>query len=242
MDFLGNVNHAISVLGYWIFDSKYLLLFAWPPARTVWHNHEVVMFQPRSGTAMILGLVSNVDVLSWTPSHRSNFFCTFPLHPPFTDSPSHPPPRDWAAPLFSTYCSPSFRYWITCTNKLIYLRPPPPVLHSLSCYPQPYPQVPVVPCSPAPPAHFWPLVPRPFIPLVMPSTSLPPLSTPVGYPFLVFSFPHHLLDHSPPCRPRPQACYIPVPRGFVPPVLVSFPPPLCFLFTRSCVALSLDVL
>ena len=35
MDFLGNVNHAISVLGYWIFDSKYLLLFAWPPARTV---------------------------------------------------------------------------------------------------------------------------------------------------------------------------------------------------------------
>ena len=23
MDYLGNVNHAISVLGYWIFDSNY---------------------------------------------------------------------------------------------------------------------------------------------------------------------------------------------------------------------------
>ena len=23
MDFLGNVNHAISVVGYWIFDSNY---------------------------------------------------------------------------------------------------------------------------------------------------------------------------------------------------------------------------
>ena len=86
-------------------------------------------------------------------------------------------------------------------------RPPPPVLHSLSCCPLPAPQVPVGPCIPVPRARFFRLVPRPAAPLSLPLTSLSPLSTPVGYPFLVTSFLCQFLNHSPPAglyrRPGP---------------------------------------
>ena len=40
-----------------------LMLFSWPLARSVRPNYDVVMFQPRSGTAPSLG--SFVDVMSY---------------------------------------------------------------------------------------------------------------------------------------------------------------------------------
>ena len=45
-----------------------LLLFVWPPARAVWPNYEVVMFQPWSGTVPGLGSVASVTS-ELTPPH-----------------------------------------------------------------------------------------------------------------------------------------------------------------------------
>ena len=121
-------------------------------------------------------------------AHRSTVFWILPLHPTCTDPPSHPLPRDSAAPLSAPYCPPSFRSWIACPNKLPSCRPPPPVLQLLSCCPRHAPQVPVVPSSPVPRACFYRLVPCSIFTLSLPSTSLAPLSTPVGSLFLVTSF------------------------------------------------------
>ena len=40
----------------------HLLLFAWPPVRVVCLNHDVVMFQPWTGTPPYLGSVVNFYV------------------------------------------------------------------------------------------------------------------------------------------------------------------------------------
>ena len=165
-----------------------LLLFAWQPARAVWQNNEVMMFQPRLETAPSLGYVAHVNVLFYTPSHCLTVLWIHPLHPPWTDTPSHLPPQDLFAPFFAPYCTPSFRYWISWPNKLPPGRPPPPVLQLLYCRPQPAPQVPVGACIPAPQSRFFRIFPCKLSPLSMPSTLLVPLSTRVGSPFLVTSF------------------------------------------------------
>ena len=135
-------------------------LFTWPPALAVWSNYEVVMFQPWSGTAPILGSVAIVApsllLTSYlkTLSHYSTVFWIRPLHPLCTDPPSHLPPWDWAAPLFCTRFPPSFRSWTAWPNKLPSWRPLLPVLHSLSCRPRPAPQVLVGQRIPTPWARF----------------------------------------------------------------------------------------
>ena len=81
---------------------------------------------------------------------------------------------------FALYFPPSLRSWAAWPNKLPSHQPPPPVLHFLSCLPQPGPHVSAGPCSPAPLARFFYIVPCPASPLFLPSTSIAPLSTPVG--------------------------------------------------------------
>ena len=62
-----------------------LLLFSWPPGRVVWPDYEVVMFQPRSGTATSLGSVANVtSYLSLI--HHSTVLWILTLQPPCPDS------------------------------------------------------------------------------------------------------------------------------------------------------------
>ena len=140
------------------------------------------MFQPRSGTANSLYSVANI--MSYiSPSHRSTVFWILSLHPPCPD----PPPIRHPLTELNRSLHPIFhsRSGIRPPGQTSfhYCWPPPPVLQSLSCRLISAPQVPVAPCSFAPQSHFCRLFPLLVVPLFLTSTSLTPLSTPLGSPF-----------------------------------------------------------
>ena len=98
-------------------------------------------------------------------------------------------------------------------------------------YPTSPPNVPVTVVSfPvwSPPFRFLQRHWRPFQPLWIP-------------PSWLLSFLCNFSNHFPLRLPRPWARYLLVPRGFLPPVMVSCSPPSSNLFIRSCSALSLDI-
>ena len=173
-------------------------MFSWPPVHAVWPNYEVVMFQPWSVNDTSLGSVTNVNVLSYNPVPPSLFSGYFPfiLHV-LTPIPIIHPDTELRRSFVPNF-PPSFRSGTAWPNKLTSRRPPPSVLHLLSCRPLPATQVPVIPWIPAPQARFFCLVPCPVAPLSLTLTSLAPLSTPVGYPFLVTFFFFQFSNHPPP--------------------------------------------
>ena len=176
-----------------------MLLFSWPPAREVWPNYEVGMFQPWSGTDPSLGSVANVTSYLY-PSHCFNCFLDLYPSPSVYRLPPHPPPLYWAAPLFAPISSPSYDLG---TPVYMYERPLPPAstthpcarcLAALGLLPRSLstPSPPLrdpVSCASSP-VHS----PQ----LSLPSTLLASLSTPVGSLFFISSFLRHSSDHSSP--------------------------------------------
>ena len=138
-----------------------LLLYSCPLDRAVWPNYEVVMLQPRSGTATSLGYVDIIVSYLKTPYYRSTFFWIRPLHPPFPDPASHSPPWDWSAPLFAPNFTPAFQSCIVWQKKRIFspnstARPVISAFMPLNC-------------SPGLCCHLQPWTASPFMPYCTPS-------------------------------------------------------------------------
>ena len=143
----------------------------------------MVMFQPQSGTAPILGSIANVTSLLSLP-HLQLFYVYLPFTCPVPTYPLSTTLRLSDTTIFAPDYSPS----ILVLDLLVTQESNPsglhrPYLRSLSCCHQPAPQVPLIPCSPAPRSHFFHLFPRPVAPLSPPSKFLASLLNPVGTPF-----------------------------------------------------------
>ena len=177
-----------------------LLLFFWTPAHTVWPNYDMVLLQPRSRTTLSLGFVVNIMFyLNSTPS----FNCLLDIFlPSFVPWP--PPPSATLRIICTAFSTPNYPSSIPVLDSMSTWagihsrRTPTPVLLSLSCRPQPAPQVPLGPCSPVPWEFFLPPL-SPFF--RFPSVSLDVASVrdnPWWCSHLGSAFLRHVLDSPPP--------------------------------------------
>ena len=75
---LTNTSIKLDNLKNFLEANQYILLLfllTWSPDREVWLNHEVVMFQPRTGTFLYLGSVTIVNLIS--SLSRPTYFKSF---------------------------------------------------------------------------------------------------------------------------------------------------------------------
>ena len=191
-----------------------LFLFAWTPVRAVFPNHDVLVFQPPTGTAPDLGSVALI-ITTYSSHHPPHLFRPFLDNSFFfrTRLPSLPqlPPVD-AALLSSCTCFspptlPGAEWPSTCTA------PPPASLHRLSTLPSlsGWPQV-VPRASLWLPSLIW--FPPPVLFLTYAQVPVNPRVSPVWGSLLTSAWICRSYVCSPPASLEWRPSPLPVLKGF----------------------------
>ena len=242
---LGTAMSSMSTIHYvipflWLI---LLLLFSWPQACALLLTHEVVMFQPRSGTATSLGSIAIVaSYLIPVPQ----FDCFLGLSPsPSVSQLPLPPATLWRS--FTALCT-RFSALVPVLKLLAKQAPIPTVLRRPSCtnclaafglLPRSL-SVPVASRREPVSVASSPIWSSSFFALDVDSNS--PVN-PCGLSLLICVLPPPFIELPPPpasldCRPGPFQSWGVV----VSPVLASYPPPSFLFFPCPCAAPYLDVL